>query len=302
MGSSVHAGMEHIMLHNEDVDGAIAAVINYAAKEGLDDHDIRLAAGLVMGWIRLNLTSFLAEFEILSVEKEEKPIFIAPNLSLSIRADVVVRERLTGRIFVINWKTTNSVKDWSLKWMYDLQTLTEALGVEQGLEGETVTGVIYWGFFKGKKREDGTWTSPTCGGYTRLAKSGARVWSGEYKAGWDRFSAENFPQGGQPGWINFLPVEYLAESFPRSTPVITNSEVAEGLIGEIVRWESDADNVLENGSQEDILRFFEKHPSFWNCDRCPFAKVCLGVTTLEGLVEQGKLIPRVDHHGVVEVE
>lgn len=303
IGLSVHKGMETLMLKG-DPDEALSEAIAVANTfwQALGPEGVSLVGGLLMGWVRARWQAFLEEYEILSVEREEPVLVLAPGLGLRARIDVVVRQRATGLIFVFNWKTSGEKKDWSLKWQSDLQSLTEALAVESST-GVRVDGVIYEGFYKGQKRADGTWTSPTVNGYEKVMKDGTKVWKGEWTAGWDRFHARDFPVGGHIGWINFLPLALMEEIYPRSAPVFRDDENAEKLLQEITRWETDANTVLEGGSEEDKLLFFERHPGHFNCSRCPFSlgagRSCAGSEGFEGLKEVGRIIPRVDHHGEV---
>lgn len=243
------------------------------------------------------------------VEKEVQAL-LAPNIVLQARADAVIQRRVDGANFVLNWKTSGSIKDWNEQWEDEIQAWTEALVMEEAL-GERISGVIFEGLYKGTYRE-GRNHSPLIYGWKLPVGGGRFLYSAEYKRftkeqPWVKFPVwvERFVPDIQSGtealsyWINWLPLDVVAENFVRSTPVLKNDLVVEKWVRQVVRRETDMERMLQSdvpeGDRED---FFSQHFSKWNCKGCTFRRVCKLQTTVEGMVETGELRERIDHHAV----
>jgi CRISPR/Cas system-associated exonuclease Cas4 (RecB family) len=288
IGVAVHAGLAVLLLGGaERSDGP--AESRRVWLDGLSGNtetaDLRsastLSTALVEGWARARLEAFLRDYEVLEVEKEHV-VPLSPNLDLYARADAVVRERSTGLLFVINFKTSDNKKDWTLKWQHDVQAWTEALAMEHILK-EPVAGCIFEGLYKGG-RYGGAWTSPL----VRAFQSPDGDWSWERKAGWTARSVESFP-GGLSAWIDFLPLDVLEDQFMTSAPVIKQNDITEDWLRQRIRYFTDAQRMLEPDVEEkDRLLFFEQKFG-WKCRSCPFEKVCFEKLPIEDLVESGLL-------------
>ncbi len=302
IGLTVHKGLETLLLTG-DIEAAVKALTEEFSHVGGDsleayprEENLALSEALVRGWHRSSYEAFLEEYEVLQVEKEVRAL-LAPGLTLAARTDAVVRRRLDGNIFVWNWKTTSNKTDWTEQWEDDIQMWTEALAIEDDL-GLPVAGVIVEGLFKGSTR-GGLSTSPLLMGYTRMAGD-RQVYRSGWEKGWTKFPA--FREGGLKWWIDFLPLDVVQEQFVRSLPILKNNDVVSSWIEEVVQREGDITHHLESGSEEDRRRFFWRNFSKWNCRWCPFKKACKGVSTVEGMVEGGLLVPRKDHHAQEEVK
>lgn len=308
LGLGVHKGLE-ILLLTDDLEEAI---------RGQQEEWVRLTDGysgdfsegsalieaLVRGWARARWEDFKDEFQILMVEKEVKAL-LAPNITLNARADAVIRSKVDGSNFVLNWKTSGNINDWSRQWDDEVQAWTEALAMEDAL-GEKIQGVIFEGLFKGAWR-DGKNHSPLIYGW-RLPMGGGRfVYSAKYRRftreePWLKFPLwlESPPTGdGLSGWISWIPQDVLEAQFVRSTPILKNDDVVQNWVRQVVRQQTDISRMLEDdvteGERED---FFTQHFSKMNCPSCPFKKVCKLQSTIEGMLENGELRRRIDHHAV----
>lgn len=286
----------------ETIDFAVArACAEFVGLMPLADIEpIHLIEALLRGWYRVRYADFMERYEILHVEKE-MPVNLTSDLVLATRSDVIVRERSTKRIYVINWKTFGNAsdkKDWNGKWLRDIQMKTEALAAE-GFLGEPVSGTIVEGLYKGTKK-DGQLRSGLIYAYKTMLPSGTVVYQPEYtnRKGWTRFPVweEEFPNGkGVTAWVEWLPLEELETYFVTSAPILKNRSVVDDWIKQVVTRETDAEHLLSSTSEEDRLIFFEQN---WgsHCNYCPFIDVCEKATSIGDLMEQGELVPRIDHH------
>jgi hypothetical protein len=301
LGIAVHKGLEHLFRDgtlDSAMEGIDLAMAEFFPKTETDAHLLaewdellHLARGLLIGWRRTHHDLFLRQYEILSVEKEiETPL--SSNLILLGRPDLVVRDRTMGGIEGINLKTTSSLYDWTTNWLYDIQAWTEALAIAKDV-GEPVKAFRYIGFWKGAKR-DGHYSSPLIYGY-RDNDPLLPSYYDRYRAGREKFPTwrQSFAWGeGLSAWISWLPEEKVAEQFAISNPIFINDAIVEPWLSQVVRWETDAQHINDEGSEEDKLAFFEQRFSKWNCKGCSFEQVCFKKTELKELVKSGALVPR----------
>lgn len=310
IGLTVHKGME-VLMKVGNVEDAVCATRAEWEKVVAPGRDVpsleypllegqHLCEGLVRGWFRSRYEPFMEEYEVLMVEKEVKAL-LAPNVRLNARADAVIRSRVDGRAYVLNWKTTQNPNDWTSQWEHDVQMWTEALVMEDVL-GEKIPGVIVEGLSKGVYRE-GMTHSPLIYGW-KLETGSSTIFSAKYQ----RFRKEEpwvkFPVwtrgGGVPEWVYFIPKEICDEQFVTSRPIMKNDAVVEDWIRQVVRMETDVEYILGAESEQDRLDFFWQNWKKLNCQRCTFEGVCKGLLTVEGLVENGTVKERVDHHASEE--
>lgn len=252
----------------------------------------QISHALLLGWHRVRYAAFLEDYEVLAIEKEIR-VSLAPNILLMAKADATVRDRRTGRLWVFNWKTCGEKKDFQTKWKNEVQMWTEALAMQDFL-GERVEGCIAEGFYKGTLVE-GAFSSPLVRGWFN-AESGAFTTDYQRGKNWSKFSAGKYA-GGLGGWINSLSEEVVSDQFLRSQPIIKNDNVVRAWLAQVVRRETDTERVLqEDVSEEDRLSFFQQNWSHWNCNYCPFNRVCLQQHSIEDLLELGMLRKREPHH------
>lgn len=304
IGIAVHRGLE-VLLRTGDIEEAVTvATTDFAFIWSVVDQDdpvlamsideaMALVEGLVRGWHRACYRGFLEEFEVITIEKEVRTL-LAPDLTLMARADVVVRRREDGLLFVVNWKTTGYKSGWTGQWEDEIQAWTEALAMEEDL-GERVAGVIFEGLYKGQYR-DGVQASPLIYGFRKEDANAIRYAAKSPDRSWQRFKAWMQP-GGLSWWIDWLPFDILEEQFVRSSPIFKNDEVVRGWLRQLVRRESDASHILAEGSEEEQLDFFWQNFGHERCKWCPFRPVCKQQTSIPMLMEEGRLMRRVDHHG-----
>lgn len=301
IGLVVHRGLEFLFRSLGDLDSAlgeaskefteqmVGTTITADWREAAD-----LAYALVIGWHRARWTPFNEEFEVISIEEGVR-VLLAPNITLPARADLVVRQRSTGRVFVINWKTAGDKKDFSLKWDEEVQAWTEVLAIQDHL-GEEVSGCIFEGLYKGgistAAANKGRSNSPLVRGF-RDSK-GTVSWESETGRDWKRFA----PSGrALREWIISLPLEVVQAQFMTSPPIFKDDEIVREWLEQVVRFVTDSQRLLEPDVPErDRLAFFMQSFGHFRCSRCYFKPVCFKQFSIEEMVEMGRLVERVDHH------
>lgn len=293
IGLCVHKGME-TMMKGRTTDLEIMEAVEFEwAQQGMgtqefkDEQHLALAKALVLAWKRCRLEEFDRLYEVIMVEEEMK-VALAPNIILQARADAVTRSRYDGSILVWNWKTTSSINDWNSQWTYDIQSMTEALAVQEHL-GEYVQGCVFEGFYKGGVY-GGVSTSPLVTGYSDgvTFEAGGKGRSKD----WEKIPTwREFP-GGSPLWLDFIGSR-CCESFVRSAVVLKNDDTVRDWLKEVVRYETDVERMLDpEVSEEDRMLFFRKNPGR-RCKWCSFAPACWSGLGIEDL----GLTKREDHHG-----
>lgn len=121
-----------------------------------------IVEALSRAWFAVSYPKIVADYEVVAAEREFVRDFTVGDATvrLMVRPDLVLRRRVDGALFIHSLKSTSTADEkWREQWRYDMQTLTEVLGVE-GEMGETCGGVIVEGLVKGKKMP---WTDETTG-------------------------------------------------------------------------------------------------------------------------------------------
>jgi len=292
LGVVVHKGMEEMMLGEEDDAKLTDIMLEEWADQGggvtskQDEENFQLARALVLGWKRSRLEGFHARFEILSVEKQLN-IPIVTNIILQARADIVVRSRMDGSVWVWNWKTTSSTKDWTEKWKYDIQSMTEALSVQEDL-GFPVQGCIFEGLYKGTKY-NGSSTSPLITGLYDGADWKSK---GRSSKNIRRLPVWKSYPGGLTSWLDALDPDILDEQFIRSSPVFKNDPVVHDFLKQLVKEETDNEMMLlKEVPEEDRLLHFRTKRGM-RCKWCNFSDACWNGVPVESLLVK----PRIPHH------
>ena len=316
IGLAVHMGMEVLLKGGSLEDSNSAALAEYDKLtqrwvEVGDDpllltiiaRNRELTEGLVRGWIRTRWAQFQERYTVESVEKEMQ-IPLAPNVVLLARCDGVLRDNLDGNLYVLNWKTTSKSGDWTSLWMYDIQMWTEALVTEHDMK-EEVVGCIVAGLRKGYKK-DGVFRSILTSGWTRVNVNGVEEFAcvrpkkeSPKAPSWKSFSTaeKHYPTGGigLAGWVDWVPLQRLEDLFPFTPPIMKNNRVVEDWLSQVVRRETDAQYVLEEGSEEERLSYFYQNWGY-ACKWCSFKDVCTQRAPIEEMIKDGRLVEREEHH------
>jgi hypothetical protein len=289
---------------------------------------LALLEAMILGWVRVEAAAFFEEYEIIDIEREATPQQLSPSVALQFRKDVGVRSRITGMLRVINWKTTSSWGDWTAKWGAEIQSFSEAWAWEKEA-GEPVEGTVMVGFSKGGLRQTGGqahFGSPLIWGYKQTWPDGRVTYYAGGKAPeaapkgeprWVKFPVWEetfhfvdedgvpFAAKGVAAWISWLPLHVLAGNFMNSSVLHGHPKAIADFI-DCASYQAQTDHhILTEGSERDKLVHFYPVAGEWTCGtlekpKCTFYRVCHTDAEIEDLIEDGTLVPRVDHHQKVE--
>lgn len=183
-GSAFHEAAE--LLLRGDVEGAVARAHVFLdeqfAKQAVDlemepahleygmAEQKAIVEGLVRGWWAYAGERFLADFEVLEVEQEGRAE-LGDGIELLFRPDALVREKLTGDLHVISWKTASTFGEKTTRsCQTDMQSMSEVWGLlndgqvrDKGTHVEyqkptaypwQIEGVLYLNCVKGQRKLD----------------------------------------------------------------------------------------------------------------------------------------------------
>jgi len=207
-GSAFHEGAEHLLQGNVEeavlraflfleqalnggtsFDGEEPKNVEDALRYGREEQ-MALVEALLRGWHLYEGKEFLEQFEVMEVEREGRALLEIGSmgiettvkldgtnihrpydngLTLMFRPDALVREKASGDLYVISWKTCSSFgKRNELQARHDMQSMSEVWGVQQtraeelyrlfGSVSDTyrhrIEGVIYKWIVKGRRSLD----------------------------------------------------------------------------------------------------------------------------------------------------
>ncbi len=93
-----------------------------------------IAEGLLRAWWIEKGEQFLEDFEVLEVEQEGRAD-LAPGITLMFRPDALVRERLSGDLYIVSWKTASTFGQYTINQINtDTQSMSEVWGRENDAE------------------------------------------------------------------------------------------------------------------------------------------------------------------------
>lgn len=128
------------------------------------EQELELVRGLVYGWYLTRYPRILADYTLVEIEKEEEVSWwltdgepgdtsTQAKLTLMTRTDILATSKISGNGILFNLKSTKDANDrWRNSFSRDVQTLTEAMAVEERI-GTKVDGIIIEGLVKGSAKE-----------------------------------------------------------------------------------------------------------------------------------------------------
>ncbi len=272
-GSAFHEGCE-LMLKG-DVEGAVLRARLYlsnvfeekgvafegeipkdadAAWQYGAEEQAAMAEAMLRGFWAYEGEWLLRDFDVLEVEQEGRAE-LSKDMALMFRPDALVREKSTGDLYEISWKTCATFQQKTIKQaMVDMQSCSEVWGRENDPSAEKVgkiEGVLYKFASKGTRRKDnwdGLYKQGTHLIYGWMKREGTDVdWSWSYEwsdpgeiniktgnpvshklgKGWKKVPIWREYEGGISAWIAALAAneihprdgKALEEAFPNALPV-----------------------------------------------------------------------------------
>jgi hypothetical protein len=131
-----------------------------------------LLEALLRAWYIVRYPSFVEEYEILDLEREET-WKVSPDITFMARADGVLRSKRDGDLYVLSFKTSKQYnKKTGDQGRSDIQGISELVAVEERL-GERIAGIQMEYLIKGRRDE---W--PKGSGIYQTANPLIRPWCG----------------------------------------------------------------------------------------------------------------------------
>ena len=126
------------------------------------EEQIALAEALLRGWWAYEGESFLANFEVLEVEQEGRAD-LDDDLTLMFRPDALVRDRQSGDLYIVSWKTCATFGKRNVdQARHDMQSISECWGRMAEWDQRPISnnsaprieGVLYKWIVKGRRTKD----------------------------------------------------------------------------------------------------------------------------------------------------
>jgi hypothetical protein len=285
-----------------------------------------LLEGLVRGWVRYRMPDILEHYDVVSIEQERKAMLVT-GLRLPLRIDVLLREKLTGHLVVMDYKSMAYERDvWADSLRDSAQSLLYIQAVER-LYDEPCAGIQYEGLFKGaRKRGSGRFAdrkiqqSLLCYGYRYTPHDKRGKPTGEAA----RFETEYTGKKGQEKiamWEHMAAKEWLEryvaptelalmfQTVPpsRPTPVAMAEEAVSTTRAEREWAQRTAEGIrLSLVAPEEVPAWMgetlEKNRdacrAYGADHKCEFYAICHDRTVASDPLGSGDFVPREDHHGV----
>jgi hypothetical protein len=310
-GSAFHEGVEGLLLHEKVEEGVIRAHdfledVFAAHQIGFDnetpddvqkameygkEEQMALAEGLLRAWWAYEGKSFLENFEVLEVEQEGRAV-LSDDLVLMFRPDALVRDRQSGDLYIVSWKTCATFGPRNVNQArHDMQSMSEVWGKEEVLKDREmehwrIEGVLYKWIVKGSRRKDnydGLYKqgSHLIYGWQKLGTGGGddAEWSWAYEftteegktsrlgKGWKKVPIWREYPGGVKQWIEDLSkgevfprgVDTLGSVFPQALPVERREDEVESWKRQVVMQELDVADSVDRMSSPEYAHHSERH-------------------------------------------
>lgn len=240
------------------------------------------------------LPRYLAEWDVLYVEQELR--LTRGELILLCQPDVILRNRRTGRVRYLEYKTTKLLTGAYIEsWRFSPQL---AAGKAAALEtlGLQIDEAVMGFFDKGSESHKGDyWNSPFTSYWEKGEERSAK--RPQYFKGWSRFTpSERFTVDA---WVDQLPVEIVLGQMPESMPVEVDDRLVEAWLDESFGREAIiASSARYPTSFRDAgdfpHRFKQCRPVIGRI--CPFLDLCWNPTLEADPLASGLYVPRTPHH------
>jgi hypothetical protein len=334
VGASVHKGLEGL-LRDEGLSGAVEAattLFSEIARRGVSypqgsqlyqayQEQRYLVEAMLYAYAAYALPRLLETYEVLEVEREEVFGDFSPSVALMARADGLLRERATGDLHVLSFKTCGEYgKRQEEEGRYDIQGLSEMLATGERL-GRLPEAVKMEYLVKGKLL-DGQQRSPLVHPWARLGiRQMEFAWSWDFtdadgkarKLGRDYQRVNMWELMPAKDWVAMLDSGYvqpeagptLPRQFASPAPYYRSEK-------DIREWKAQAaaqemriagsvehmrKNPLMGGEREYLPSYFPKHrrACLWPTP-CPYIPLCHKGLSPEDALTGGEFQWREPHH------
>lgn len=353
-GSTTHLGLEYICKAHIGLDkplskAEIRPLINQALEEskaealskGFEDEptedqayileeQLALAEGLLWGFTRACLEKLLQDYEIVKVEEEMPLDLEGTNIRLMTRPDMIVRNRVTGQLGLLDWKSHagSSIGDSTInEYRNSPQMASGVMAAEKNL-GEPVEFYTMYFLLKGSRDyfESRGRKSQTKCQYSHLIYAkftpaspplndtlfeNKGFWIDKQPAWKQEFSQAEEGASPMETYIYLLPMELLYEQFLEVGPYPKNEfmsrQFLKTLAGEEIRWQRNMAAIsgwdsTPGGTEQQREDFLsDLIPRSYQCHKynhkCSFYKICFREgDAWKDPVGSGYYVNREPHH------
>jgi hypothetical protein len=295
-GILIHDGMAAIAA-GIDIDEICEAAIKQFRGhllEGVDDdfeshtfaeEQCALGEGLLRGFYRLHWPRLMEEYEIIFCEQELT--YEHDGLTFMAKPDLILRQKETGDLVYLEFKTTSSIKDqWMTSWQTAVQLHSTVRAVEAKL-GEKVERVIVQGLYKSYVSQYNRQESIFCYGYHKPGTPpfNKEQWQYVYAAGFKKSPIWK-REGGVKRWVEEMPINLLSQQLPQTPPIFVNNDLVDAFFRQCAVRERDirdARNAIIEAGAEDSQGMLDTYfpQNFEACSPgwgtgCQYKKLCHG--------------------------
>ena len=298
-GQWIHRAMEQAIHHatGQLDDWALAAQI----QQDVPTLDPQGAAGwetlirrLVWGWMTVRGHTLLRRFQPVSAEQEWE-WSLHPLVAQSMRMDQIWRERETGRLLIVDFKTLSRPDaNWGERFAMSDQTHSYVQALIERTH-EPILGIQYEGLLIGTTDDTlGCQRSPYLTAYVK----GTQLWPTHSPGS----RVMRLPDWDDATWQAWLPQSVLESLFCTTEPLLPPSaqllQTKAATVAAEIHWASLVAEVEAEPDKRETL--IERNPDaclkFGWGHACPYLHLCWSGFT----PDTDTFAPRVDHHATEE--
>lgn len=294
VGRDIHEDMEGFPL-GKGVEDILSTLPSFESCEG-DQFKLEILCrrrGWVIAFGEVVWPYLMQHYTVEAVEKEL--VFDRSPLWIQVKPDLVLRNKKTGRLVYIEYKSTASLSPkFTAHWDTAIQLHLGIAALEEEL-GEKVEFGQVIGFNKGTWR--GRLIHPFVWGYRNSETGEVQV---PYKYGLDHYPAWEYHSHDE--WVRQLAGrEALEAQFGWSAPVFKNDHLINKIVERRLVREEEIWTVKDQcqGNEEERNKHFEMRPihclpSFGS--GCVYSQCCFNESVGKDPIGSGLYIERTPHH------
>ena len=245
---------------------------------------------LVWGWMSVRGEALLERFQPISAE-QEWAWSLHPLVAQSMRMDQIWRERSTGRLLIVDFKTlAKPDANWGERFAMSDQTHSYVQALIERTH-EPILGIQYEGLLIGTADEElGCQRSPYVTGYSK----GGQLWATHSPGA----RVMRLPEWDDETWREWLPRPVLESLFCTTDPLHPPSaqllQTKAATVAAEIHWASLVAEVEADPDKREAL--IERNPDaclkFGWGHACPYLHLCWSGFT----PDTETFAPRIDHH------
>lgn len=239
-----------------------------------------LAEGLLLAFHHHIWPRLMGGYEIVEIERE----FFLPldetdayTLTFRCRPDLILRHRVTGKLWYFEYKTTsNDSPKWINSWLRAVQLHVGCTAASDEL-GEPVEGCVVIGLYKGYDKY-GRLNSPFTYGFKKAGVPAitADQFRYEYTPKWERIFIPDHMTMAE--WVGGMPQEMALAQFPETPPMFVREDLIERFLEQQKYRERDVIEAMSGDLMDDVMdrvfpQTFSQCTPAWGRE-CQFHPAC----------------------------